>query len=69
MCLFRTPSPLSLTLFSAPNALNLGRMKNRAQQACNPHFTPRLELIKEADVKAKEVSEGVREKRAAVLAE
>lgn len=33
-------------------------MKNYAQQACNPHFTPRLEFIEEDDLKAKEVSKG-----------
>lgn len=35
-------------------------MKKWAQQACNPHFTPRLESTKGAALKAKRMSQRVR---------
>lgn len=41
------------------NAVNLGDMKNWAQWACNSNFTPRLESIKEAVLKADEMSQWV----------
>lgn len=64
--LFYTALPLSSRLsggfspnLNFPNAFNLSNIKNWAQHACNPHFTLRLECIKEAALKAKEMSQRV----------